>query len=293
MSLTGKTVGALIVLLTIVANANSEADKVPLVVEEPSGVERRAWPVTSGVPLAEGVVADPSCVRLCLDSKELPLQTEALSRWPDGSVKWLLLDFQIDLRADERRMLTLEYGPEVKSSPHQASTSVRQGPDTTTIVTGHLKLILSHSEPRLFDYVWLDLDGDGKFSQRERVTSAEGAGMTLTDAQGTVFRAENADARVKVEQAGPLRTCVRIEGVYAASKKRMFRYVVRIHAFKDKPYLRVFHTFINDWPDDLMARIRSLNLNLNLNMEENGPLRYALGVEGRVNSGAMRDRGVR
>ena len=30
----------------------------------------------------------------------IPLQTEALAHWPDGSVRWLLLDFQIDLAAD-------------------------------------------------------------------------------------------------------------------------------------------------------------------------------------------------
>ncbi len=293
MSFTGKTVGALIVLLTIAGNANSKAHTVAIVVEEPSGVERRAWPVTSGVPLAEGVVEDPSSARLRSDGRELPLQTEALSRWPDGSVKWLLLDFQIDLRANERRRLTLEYGPEVKSSQPPKSMDVRKSPDTTIIATGPLKLMLPHSKFGLFDSIWLDLDGDGKFSMRERVTSGGGSGITLTDAQGKVFRADNSDVRVEVEQAGPLRTCVRIEGTYAASEKNMFRYIVRIHAFKDKPYLRVFHTFINDWPDNLIAKIRSLNVNLNLSMEENGPLRYALGVEGGANSGAMRDHGVR
>jgi len=106
MSRTGTTVSVMIMLLIIAGSANSRAETAPLVVEEPSGVERRAWPVTSGVPLAEGVVADSSCVRLRLDGKELPLQTETLSRWPDGSIKWLLLDFQIDLQANERRGLT-------------------------------------------------------------------------------------------------------------------------------------------------------------------------------------------
>ena len=36
-----------------------------------------------------------------------------------------------------------------------------------------------------------------------------------------------------------------------------------------------------------------MKLNVNLAMEENGPLRYALGVEDGVNSGALRERGVR
>ena len=45
---------------------------------------------------------------------EVPLQTETLARWPDGSVRWLLLDFQIDLAAKQKKTLTLRYGPEVR-----------------------------------------------------------------------------------------------------------------------------------------------------------------------------------
>ncbi|MHC4544374.1 MAG: exo-rhamnogalacturonan lyase family protein [Planctomycetota bacterium] len=293
MSLTGKVIGVLIVMLMVAGSANSEAKIISLVVEEPSGVERRAWPVTSGVPLAEGTMREPSYARLHLDGKELPLQTETLSRWSDGSIKWLLLDFQIDIRANERRRLTLEYGPETKTSQSQASMDVRKDSDTTTIVTGPLKFILSRSEFRLFDSVWLDLDGDGNFSKNERVTSAKGTGIMLTDSQGKVFRADNADVRIKVEQAGPLRTCVRVEGAYAASDKNMFRYIVRIHAFEDKPYLRVFHTFINDWPDDLMAKIKSLSLNWKLSNKDTEPLRYTLGVEEGTKMGMMQKGVVR
>jgi hypothetical protein len=280
-------------MLMVAGSANSEAKIISLVVEEPSGVERRAWPVTSGVPLAEGTMREPSYARLHLDGKELPLQTETLSRWSDGSIKWLLLDFQIDIRANERRRLTLEYGPETKTSQSQASMDVRKDSDTTTIVTGPLKFILSRSEFRLFDSVWLDLDGDGNFSKNERVTSAKGTGIMLTDSQGKVFRADNADVRIKVEQAGPLRTCVRVEGAYAASDKNMFRYIVRIHAFEDKPYLRVFHTFINDWPDDLMAKIKSLSLNWKLSNKDTEPLRYTLGVEEGTKMGMMQKGVVR
>lgn len=286
MWLANKTVSTLMVFLTLAGGANSKAGTVPIIVEEPSGVRRKAWPVTSGVPLAEGALRDSSCVRLRSDEGDLPLQTEVLSRWPDGSIKWLLLDFQIDISAKERRRLALEYGLKVKDLQPEALMNVKHGSDTTTVITGPLKLILSHSEFRLFDSVWLDLDGNGNFSKRERVTSTEGTGITLTDPQDKVFRADNADARVIVEQAGPLRACVRIEGAYAAPERNMFRYIMRIHAFRNKPYLRVFHTFVNDWPDDLMARIRSLSLNLNLSKEENEALRYALGVEKDTTRGA-------
>jgi hypothetical protein len=272
----------------VAVSANSEAKRIPLMIEEPSGVERRAWPVTSGVPLAEGTIRDPSYARLYLDGKELPLQTETLCRRSDGSIKWLLLDFQIDLQANEKRRLVLEYGPETKISQSQTSIDIQNDSNATTIVTGPLKFILSHSKFRPFDSVWLDLDGNGNFSKHERVTSAEGAGIILTDPQGKVFRADNTDARIKVEQAGPLRACIRVEGAYATSGKNMFRYIMRIHAFKDKPYLRLFHTFINDWPDDLMAKIKSLSLNWNLSNKDREPLRYTLGVEEGTKRGILK-----
>ena len=47
----------------------------------------------------------------------MPLQTESLARWPDGSVRWLLLDFQIDLAAKQKKTLTLRYGPEIRRAP--------------------------------------------------------------------------------------------------------------------------------------------------------------------------------
>ena len=51
--------------------------------------------MTSGVPFPEGDVADPANIRLLVGGKEMPLQVEVLSRYPDGSIRWALLDFQL------------------------------------------------------------------------------------------------------------------------------------------------------------------------------------------------------
>ena len=77
---------------------------VKLTVEEPAGAARQAWPVTSGIPFAEGELKDPQAVALLGDDgKRGPLQTEVLARWPDGSIRWLLADFQVDLRRASAR----------------------------------------------------------------------------------------------------------------------------------------------------------------------------------------------
>lgn len=273
--------------------AEAKADSVPLMVKEPSGIQRKGWPVTSGVPLPEGAVRNPANVRLLSDGKELPLQTEVMSSWPDGSVKWLLLDFQIDLRANEERKLTLEYGQHINRTPVRDPLEVQTDPDATTVITGPLKMKLSNSEFRLFDSLWLDLDGDGIFTDGERITSNRGSGIVLIDPEGNIFRADKSKAEVRIEEAGPLRACIRVEGTHSASEKGMFRYIMRIHAFRGQPYVRVFYTFINDWPDSLMARVKSLNLNVGLSVGEDNQLQYSLGLEDDKRTGDVGINGVR
>ena len=49
--------------------------------------------------VGQGALADPQAVALVGDDgRQEPLQTEVLARWPDGSIRWLLVDFQVDLR---------------------------------------------------------------------------------------------------------------------------------------------------------------------------------------------------
>src|SRR5690242_1889366 len=90
-------------VLLLAAIPASAAD-VEVSVTEPSGMRRVAWPVTSGIPLARGVLRSADQAGL-VDSggRPVPLQAEPLSKWPDGSIRWLLLDFQTDLAAHETK----------------------------------------------------------------------------------------------------------------------------------------------------------------------------------------------
>ncbi len=57
-------------------------------------ITSRDFPVTGGVPFARGALKDPQGVALRIGDQIVPLQIQQLAMWPDGSVKWLLLDFQ-------------------------------------------------------------------------------------------------------------------------------------------------------------------------------------------------------
>src|SRR5436305_1534159 len=63
------------------------------------GPERRREPVTCGIPWPRGLLRDPAGLRLSdQGGSALPLQARALDRWPDGTVRWTLLDWQADVR---------------------------------------------------------------------------------------------------------------------------------------------------------------------------------------------------
>ncbi len=254
----------LIALVLMSAAWEACAATVRLTVEEPSGVERVGWPVTSGIPLAQGAVSNPeACALFTADGSELPLQTEVLARWPDGSVRWLLLDFQVDLAAGEKKSLSLRYGPGTGRAAVDEPIAVKQQPDgKITIVPGPVRL--EYDPNRFFPQgeAWLAAGADGRQADQRVTTNCNSDGLAIWDEQGRCFVpwAAERPAEIVIEQSGPVRACIRVTGWHSSSDSRMFRYVARIHAWRGRPWIRVFYTFVNDHQDGLMAKIRQLQV---------------------------------
>ena len=89
--------------------ATKRAGSVPLRVEAPAGATLKAWPVTSGVPFPQGALGSADHLALAdAAGKSVPLQATVTARWPDGSVKWVLLDFR---HSGASATYQLRYGP--------------------------------------------------------------------------------------------------------------------------------------------------------------------------------------
>jgi hypothetical protein len=200
--------------------------RIPLSVDEPSGVSCKAHPVTSGVPIPEGALAKHSeCHLLDEKKKELPLQTQALAFWPDGSVKWLLLDFQLDLKPKSKRKLTLEFGRGVSSkTKHPAPVTVETISDGVRIRTpNHESRITNHELP---------------FSLRSVFTARSTEGN-----RDGHYKAKVED--IKVEESGPLRAVVRVSGWhYRVDGRQSMPFIMRFTAWAGLPVLGIQHTFI-------------------------------------------------
>src|SRR4051794_20740146 len=69
---------------------------------QPNVEPRRGEPLTFGVPLPRGLVhATTSWTCLSTDVGPTAVQVRALDRWADGSLRWALVDAQVDIATGE------------------------------------------------------------------------------------------------------------------------------------------------------------------------------------------------
>jgi len=256
------------VLLLWPAGVEAGTD-VKLTVEEPSGVQRLTWPVTSGVPLIQGVLDDDKAAALFdPDGRQMPLQTEVLARWPDGSIRWLLLDFQIDLAAQEKQTLVLRYGPDVRRAAVEAPVQVIEEADGTMVLQpGPVRLEYGAKDdaPYFFPQgraTLIDSAGEGVLARRLTYNCASD-GIILRAGQKARFKPEIEE--MAIEQAGPVRACIRFSGSHRGlDGSKMFRYVARVHAWRGQPCVRVYYTLVNDHQDAVMASFDRLGVSFHV-----------------------------
>jgi len=233
-----------------------------------------AFPVTGGVPLARGALTDPAALRLTADGRDLPLQAETLARWPDGSVKWLLLDFQA---ATGTRRLVLHYGKGVRPGAAAKGIAATENNDAVTLDTGVLKLRVRRGGSGFLDGLWF---------RGKRVFEAAGQRLNFMDALHTdspadyhpmdrYLRTARPDpsrvvvSRVSLEKPGPLHAIVLVEGRYTyklmgstitgTKIKGDCPFRLRIHAYAGQSLLKVEHFFYYEGDGD-HDFVRSLGL---------------------------------
>jgi PcRGLX-like N-terminal RIFT barrel domain len=97
------------------------------------GPHRQQEPVTTGISFPSGAVTDVG--NLVLKSpggRECPLQSACLDRWPDGSVRWALLDFQASFPGEYQ----LSLGQRAATHEHRVVASQNaKGIDVSTGVS--------------------------------------------------------------------------------------------------------------------------------------------------------------
>ncbi len=227
---------------------------VELIVAERYGEHRVDQPITSGVPLPEGLMNDVDNLRLVdANGNEVPCQfTPTVRWWRDESVRWVLLDFQASVSASALRPFYLRNdGP---AQPIENPIEVAEDDERITVDTGAIRFAVRKSGFNLIDEAWIRKEGeDGEVEEQRIIRSDEFSGPVLwtnypNHAAHRLYRAsQDAESEVTIEESGPMRVVIKAVGRHMPDEPegpddKLLDYVIRIHAYRGQSYLRVFYT---------------------------------------------------
>jgi hypothetical protein len=243
--------GALIVLSGRVSALTPLA--VPLALDEPAGVARHAFPASASVPLPRGRLrpGDPLWLAAA-DGRPALVQTEALERWPDGTVRWLLVDFLADVPRGGQTTYTLRSG-KAPGKPPGAEIARRDG--GRLLDAGPLRVTAGAE-----GLVRLEADGVPPVPLVLAPLALDGGGGGAPGAPS-----------IAVETDGPVRTELLLRGRYPSGVD----YEARCAVFAGQPFVRVRLT-VTDVADAPFLALRSLALDAPGAFE-----RAAVGLDGR------------
>ncbi len=207
---------------------------IPLTATDHSGQARTAEPVTTGIPFARGQLADVSRLTARQDGKAIPAQFRAHVPWEDGSVRWALMDTQLNVPANGSTTLTLSNAG-ANPAPTRPVT-VEETDERITLATGDLRLAIGKKSAAFIES--LSIGG------KERLTSA-GRGLVIHTADGKEARAATPSS-VTIEEPGPMRATVALKGAFADIHDGLLRYTVRVSVYAGKPQVKLHVWLEND-----------------------------------------------
>lgn len=197
--------------------------------------------VTWGMPWPKGQIKSDGDFALRTASGPLiSLQSWPLAYWPDGSLKWTAHSLAPQIEA-------VGNGPwEVVAKPGKpsASLAVKETNAAVEIDTGAFVCRIARSGRNVIDSITRDnrpalRDGHLILLRQDRGTTSDGAVVTQEVFEGAV-------EKVTVEQIGPQRAVVKVEGKHARVNRRWLPFTLRFYFYAGSDALRVLHTIVFD-----------------------------------------------
>ncbi|WP_327720760.1 Tat pathway signal sequence domain protein [Streptomyces sp. NBC_00490] len=192
---------------------------------------------TWGVPWARGAYRPEQRFRLTTAAgDDVPLQSWVTGHWPDGSVKWTA--HAIAPGAPKASAYKLAAGS--PAAPERKVTVTRSGGRvevSTGVITAVFGTKGSDTVVRSVRRGAAEIARDGKLVALRQESVREGA-----DVESFAGRVE----KVEIEQDGPVRAVVRVEGRHRKGGRGWLPYTLRFSFFAGADSFRLVHTFVWD-----------------------------------------------
>ena len=196
--------------------------------------------VTWGVPWPEGKYPKDTSFELKTATGDpVPVQSWPLATWPDGSLKWSA--HAIGAQSGLADGLVLEAG--TAAAPSRGVT-VTEDEKSVTVNTGVIECMIAKAGETMIE----SISRDGKvLAENGRLVCIERNAAEMP-ADGTWKQTSYTGEieKVTVEQRGPVRVVVKIEGKHSGVGKKWLPFVVRLYFYAGGDAVRVMHTMIFD-----------------------------------------------
>ena len=190
---------------------------------------------TVGIPWPEGAVASGTAFAAYGAGGPVAVQTWPLATWPDGSLKWTAHALAPGTTGPDGLSIT-PGSPSVPAVPVSIS---REGADLW-IDTGVIRCRVAASGEHLVEEI----------VRNGRTTALRGRLVCLRqDGVASTVTLERFGCRVSsvtVEQSGPVRAVVRVEGTHVGGGRSWLPFTVRLYFYAGSDAVRLMHSFVFD-----------------------------------------------
>ncbi|MFJ4751912.1 exo-rhamnogalacturonan lyase family protein [Streptomyces albogriseolus] len=192
---------------------------------------------TVGVPWPRGAHPEGRTFAVTdADGNDVPVQTWPLAHWPDGSLKWTA-----HAVSSGTGRLTLK--PGTPAAPEKKVTVTRRGA-TVTVSTGVITARIGTGGDTLVRSV---TRGSTEIARDARLVVLRQP--EIEDGDRTTVRTERFDGTISgatVEQDGPVRAVVRVDGTHRKGRDTLLPFSVRLYFYAGADSFRMVHTITYD-----------------------------------------------
>jgi hypothetical protein len=209
-----------------------------------NGVDRVLEPVTIGVPLAENSgIKSISALTLSGVGKA---QFKAEGFWPNGNIRWIVVDTLTTVRAGASATVNLNDGGSGNFGGPDLATDYE---DYILVNTGAARFKIKKKNFNFFDEV---IVGDTKL-----VSSGNTGAFLIRDSANTVFSSSlDSTSDAIIEENGPVKTIIKAYGRFRDKSGNPFMgYTVRFYFYSGKPYAKTVAILKNTFKDSPSAKL--------------------------------------
>lgn len=208
--------------------------------------------VTFGVPWPKGALKKDSGFQVASDNQTKAVQTWPLAYWPDGSYKWTAHALSPVGTTGENWKLQ-----QLKNKPAPVKPLISETATHILVDTGKLQCSIGKSGATVFETLSTTGKETAKNGRLILLVQKQGSDEETGDFQISKFTGKT--EKITIEQNGPVRAVVKLEGSHTDSNRQLLPYIVRLYFYADSESIKIVHTIIYD-ADENKDFIRGLGI---------------------------------